>query len=34
MNIQFLALITAIFHLLGIASAVQAIVETQPPKGP
>jgi cardiolipin synthase len=33
MNLQILAIIAAVFHVLGIASAVQAIMETRTPQG-
>ena len=33
MSLQILAIIAAVFHLLGIASAVQAIMETRTPQG-
>ena len=33
MNLQIMAIIAAVFHLLGIASAVQAIMETRTPQG-
>ena len=33
MTLQILATIAAVFHLLGIASAVQAIMETRTPQG-
>jgi hypothetical protein len=34
MTLQILAIIAAVFHVLGIASAVQAIMETRTPQGP
>jgi hypothetical protein len=33
MTLQILAIIAAVFHVLGIASAVQAIMETRTPQG-
>jgi hypothetical protein len=33
MTLQILAIVAAVFHVLGIASAVQAIMETRTPQG-
>jgi hypothetical protein len=34
MTLQILAIVAGVFHVLGIASAVQAIMETRTPQGP